>query len=395
MSWLTANLPGIGGVYKQVPQDFQVEEIPLYPCSGTGEHLYLWMEKSGISTRDMLQQLTRGLRIKEQEIGYAGLKDTRALTRQRVSIPFKKYDQVNNLNLKNCKIVNIERHTNKLRLGHLAGNRFTIKLQNVHPEAAARTEAIFIQLQKKGVPNLFGEQRYGVLGNSSQLGQFLVQRKYEDFCRSLIGEPDLIRNPNWKNAATAYQRGDIQGALEYLPGGMRDERRLLNSLSAKQSYQQAVLELPRNLLRLFLSAAQSSFFDLLLVQRISQLDQLMTGDIAMKHVNGACFRVERAAEEQDRADHFEISPTAPLFGTKVMLATDQPGRAETTLLSTAGLSLESWHLGQGLTMPGERRALRVPLTDAKIIAADKETLTLSFALPKGSYATSVLREIIK
>lgn len=395
MNWLTADIPGTGGVYKEAPQDFQVEEIPLYPCSGEGEHLYLWMEKSGISTREMLQQLTHGLRIKEQEIGYAGLKDTRALTRQMVSIPFKKIDQINNLNLKNCKIVNIERHTNKLRLGHLAGNRFTIKLKHTHPEATARTEEIFAQLQQRGVPNLFGEQRYGVLGNSAKLGQLLVQRQYEDFCRIFIGDPGLIRNPDWKKSAEYYQQGNIQGTLDHLPKQMHDERRLLSALSRKNSYQQAVLNLPRNLLRLFLSAAQSLFFDRLLTQRITQLDQLLDGDIAIKHVNGACFRVESAADEQARADSFEISPSAPLFGTKVMLSTGQPGMNETTLLINAGLTLDSWQLGQGLTMPGERRALRVALTDAKIMTAEEEALTLSFALPKGSYATSVLREIIK
>ncbi|MCW8892114.1 MAG: tRNA pseudouridine(13) synthase TruD, partial [Deltaproteobacteria bacterium] len=148
MNWLTENLPGTGGIYKETAEDFQVEEIPLYPCSGEGEHLYLWLEKSGISTRDMLQQLCRGLRIKEQEIGYAGLKDARALTRQMVSIPFKKIDQLNNLHLKDFKIISFERHANKLRIGHLAGNRFTIKLNDTRPEAAQRVEAILEQLQQ-------------------------------------------------------------------------------------------------------------------------------------------------------------------------------------------------------------------------------------------------------
>ncbi|MCW8859372.1 MAG: tRNA pseudouridine(13) synthase TruD, partial [Deltaproteobacteria bacterium] len=129
--------------------------------------------------------------------------------------------------------------------------------------------------------------------------------------------------------------------------------------------------------------------------RMPAINQLFDGDIAIKHVNGACFRVEQAAEEQARADSFEISPTAPLFGTKVMLAEGQPGMNEVTQLNANGFTLESWQLGQGLTMPGERRALRVPLTEVRIVAVGEHFLTLSFALPKGSYATSVLREIIK
>ena len=113
MNWLTENVPGIGGVYKQNPDDFQVEEIPLYPCSGKGEHLYLWIEKSGISTLDLLSQLTRGLKLKERDLGYAGLKDAHALTSQMISIPFNKFDQVKKLTLDKAKILKFDRHTNK------------------------------------------------------------------------------------------------------------------------------------------------------------------------------------------------------------------------------------------------------------------------------------------
>ena len=176
---------------------------------------------------------------------------------------------------------------------------------------------------------------------------------------------------------------------------MRDERRLLQILIDGRSHQAAVFSLPKNLLRLFLSAAQSHFFNQLLMQRLSTLDQLTDGDIAVKHANGACFRVEQAVAEQPRVDSFEISPSAPLYGSKVMLATEETGQAEVALLGKSGLTLDSWKLTQGLTMTGERRSLRVPLGEPEITASDDHYLTLSFALPKGSYATSVLRELIK
>lgn len=395
MNWFTEDLPGIGGIYKQIPEDFQVEEIPLYPCSGEGEHLYLWIEKSGITTRELLTQLTRGLKLKDRDLGYAGLKDARALTRQMVSIPFNKLDQVKKLNLKDAKILKTERHSNKLRLGHLAGNRFTIILHETDTQALSRGSDILAQLKKRGVPNLFGEQRYGVLGNSAQLGLLLTQKNYTAFCRELIGDPQVIRNPAWKEAAEQYRRGDIQQASESLPNRMTDERRVLRMLSEGKSHQEAVFSLPRNLLRLFLSAAQSHFFDQLLMQRLPDLDQLSDGDIAVKHINGAYFRVEHAAEEQSRVDSFEISPSAPLYGSKVMLATGKPGQTEVALLEKSGLSLSDWKLPQGLTMTGERRPLRVPLIEPKIIASGNHSITLSFALPKGSYATSVLRELSK
>ena len=204
MNWLTENLPGIGGIYKQTPEDFQVEEIPLYPCSSEGEHLYLWIEKSGITSRDLLTQLGRGLKLKERDLGYAGLKDARALTRQMISIPFNKFDQVKKLNFHNAKILRIDRHTNKLRLGHLAGNRFTITLREIGPNARSRAEAILTELQKRGVPNLFGEQRYGILGNSAKLGLLLIQKDFSAFSREFIGDPQVIHNPEWKKAV--YQR---------------------------------------------------------------------------------------------------------------------------------------------------------------------------------------------
>ncbi len=395
MNWLTEELPGIGGVYKQTAEDFQVEEIPLYPCSGEGEHLYLWIEKSGITTRELLTQLARGLKLKERELGYAGLKDARALTRQMVSIPFNKLEQIEKLNLYKAKILHIDRHSNKLRLGHLAGNRFVITLHATDPDPLPGAEVILAQLQKHGVPNLFGEQRYGILGNSARLGLLLLRKEFPEFCLEYIGNPLLIRNREWKKAADLYRQGDIRAACDSLPGRMHDERRLLQLLLNGKSHRAAVSSLPRNLLRLFLSAAQSHFFDQLLLQRLPDLDQLSAGDIAVKHSNRACFRVADVADEQSRVDTFEISPSAPLFGSKVMLAEGEIGKGEIGLLEAAGLTPGSWKLGEGLTMTGERRPLRVPLTQPEIINHGENFITLSFNLPKGSYATSVLRELIK
>ncbi|PLY00964.1 MAG: tRNA pseudouridine(13) synthase TruD [Desulfuromonas sp.] len=395
MRWLTEDLPGTGGRYKETPEDFQVEEIPLYPCSGSGEHLYLWVEKAGITTRNLLAQLARGLRIKEREIGYAGLKDARALTRQMVSVSGVTPEQVKQLELEKAQILAINRHGNKLRLGHLAGNRFTIRLRDTHPEAAEQATAILNRLQQQGVPNLFGEQRYGILGNSARLGRLLLQHNYGEFCRELLGDPGQIRNPAWQAAAICFRAGDLEGALAQLPGRMRDERRMVHQLLAGKPESRAVLDLPRNLLRLFLSAAQSELFDLLLRERLPHLGLLEDGDVAIKHANGACFRVTAAAEEQPRADAFEISPTAPLYGKKVMRSEGEPGEREMEMLKKSGIELEDWEPGPGLAMPGERRALRVPLADTQLPTVEDGNLTLSFILPKGSYATSVLDEVMK
>ena len=395
MTWLTEKLPGTGGRYKVTPEDFQVEEIPLYDCAGSGEHLYLWIEKAGLSTRGLLQQLQRALHVSEREIGYAGLKDANALTRQMISIPVAKSAGLDNLALHKAKILKTRQHTNKLRLGHLAGNRFTITLRETVPNAVQRAKPILEQLRHQGVPNFFGEQRYGILGNSARLGQLLLQHNWPMFCDELIGDPARIQNRQWQAAARAYQAGNLAEALEYLPERMADERSLLKTLAAGKTPQLAVNRLPKTLLRLLLSATQSYFFDQLLQQRLHEPGRLIDGDIAFKHLNGACFRVADSAAEQPRSDSFEISPTAPLFGGKVMLAEGVPGQQETELLASSGLTLADWNLGAGLSMPGERKPLRVPLYDIAFEEGPEQTLILHFALPKGSYATSVLREVTK
>ena len=395
MTWLTAELPGTGGRYKVSPEHFQVEEIPLYPCSGSGEHLYLWVQKRGITTGELVHQLARGLELSERRIGYAGLKDARALTRQMVSIPATAEARLNGLRLKQAEILSSERHSNKLRLGHLRGNRFRIRLQNTRPRPADRAAAILEQLGRRGVPNRFGEQRYGVLGHSADLGRMLLQGDFTLFCTALLGDPESIRDPSWQAAVQAFRSGDLQRAGRLLPSRMRDERRLLQHLQQGQSPRAAALKLPRRLLRLLLSAFQSQLFDTLLDNRIPRLNCLEDGDIAVKHDNGACFRVLCADQEQQRCDSFAISPTAPLFGSKVMLAEQIPGQRERELLQSFALTTESWLLGHGLTMPGERRPLRVPLNAVRISEPAPSELDLSFSLPRGSYATAVLAEISK
>jgi len=223
----------------------------------------------------------------------------------------------------------------------------------------------------------------------------LLRRNFVEFCREFLGDPDQIRDPLWQEAAQLYRADKIAAALAVLPAKMRDERTLLSALINGKSYRAAVLSLPHHLLRLFLSATQSQLFDQLLLQRLPDIDRLQDGDIAVKHANGACFQVEQAAVEQSRCNDFEISPSAPLFGHKVLLAMGSQGEKERAILHNSQLQLNDWKLGQGLTMTGERRPLRVPVTDVTITDHPPTALTLSFTLPKGSYATSLLREIIK
>ena len=150
--------------------------------------------------------------------------------------------------------------------------------------------------------------------------------------------------------------------------------------------------------KLYLSAVQSRLFNQVVAGRIEQLGRLYAGDLAWKHVNGACFRVEDAATEQPRCDSLEISPTGPLFGKRMTEASGAPGESEKAVLAESGLTPENFHRIEGVKLSGARRPLRVPLEEPDVQDGQDEHgkfLRIRFALPPGSYATSVAREICK
>ncbi|PLY00794.1 MAG: tRNA pseudouridine(13) synthase TruD [Desulfuromonas sp.] len=392
--FLTAALPGTGGRLKQQPEDFAVEEIPLYLPCGEGEHLYLEIEKRGLTTLDVVHRLAKHCRLKERDISYAGLKDAQALTRQRLCLPARNEKHLETLDIPGLRILSSARHRNKLRLGHLAGNRFRIRVHGAVDDAAARATTIINELQTHGVPNLFGEQRYGLLGNNPHIGGALLRGQHQQAVDALLGDPQQIQNPRWREGVEFYRAGSFEEAARILPPGCRNEKSVLNELARGKSCEQALKRLPRNAARLFLSAWQSQLFDRLVQQRLTSLGQLEVGDLAYKHVNGACFLVEDQETEQPRATAFEISPTAPLFGAKVRLAEGGPGERERELLESEALPEHAFKLPGGLSLQGERRPLRVPLEEPTAASVDGQ-LEVSFALPRGSYATTVMREIMK
>ncbi|MDY0397511.1 MAG: tRNA pseudouridine(13) synthase TruD [Desulfuromonas thiophila] len=392
--YLTADLAGTGGLLKQQPEDFCVEEIPAYLPCGSGEHLYLLVEKEGLSTFALIEQLSQILRLPRDRFGYAGLKDTQARSRQWLSIAGARAEQLEALTLPQVRLLQLSRHGNKLRLGHLRGNRFSIRLRQVENDAPCRAEAILQQLQQQGVPNRFGPQRYGVLGNNAAVGRALLQQDFDRALAEIIGPPARITNERWRQAAEAFAAGDQATACAALPAAMRDERRLLQQLQQGRSPRQAVLGLPRKRLALYLSAWQSAFFDTLVTERLTSLGQLWPGDIAYIHAKGACFRVSDAVAEQPRANAGEISPAGLLPGSRALTSEGAMARLEQQLLVAEQLPADAFTALKGLHLTGERRPLRVFPADCHCQAADAD-LMVRFSLPAGCFATSVLREIRK
>ncbi len=175
LPYLTSDLPGIGGVLKTVPEDFVVEEIPAYEPSGSGEHLFLWIEKREVSAEQLTQHLSRTLNIPRSDIGMAGMKDRQAISRQYVSVPVFCERDLERLPSDRIRILHSARHQNKLKTGHLKGNRFSILLRDVVADALPKAGKIAERLHTAGFPNYFGDQRFGRDGDTLELGLQLLR----------------------------------------------------------------------------------------------------------------------------------------------------------------------------------------------------------------------------
>jgi len=393
LPFLTKEYAGTGGRIKTEPEDFVVEEIPLYEPSGEGQHVYVGLEKRGISTYQAIGAIARRLGIPTRDIGYAGLKDARAVTRQIISIDGVDPARVEVLELPGIKILWVDRHRNKLKMGHLSGNRFTIRVRDVDEEAPAKVRVVLDELGRRGVPNCFGEQRFGVRRNTHRLGWAMLRSDADAFAHEYLGGPEASDPPVVQAARAAFDAGDYRSALAKWPSSQREERRALEAMVRHDGdVQQGMRTVDKKLRRLFVSAYQSYLFNRLLAGRIRALDRLEQGDVAFIHAKGAAFLVKDPDVEQPRADRFEISPSGPLYGPKVLLAEGRPGQQERGLLKESGLSLDEFR-SLGIKLKGARRPYRIPLTEAQIGWDDG--LMLNFRLPPGSYATEVLREVMK
>lgn len=367
--WLSKNLEGISGDFRVEPEDFEVEEQLSYEPSGEGTHHFLWIEKRGLSTFACVKGLARALGRKEKEFGYAGLKDRRAVTRQWISIEHLDARKLLGLEIPGMRVLDVRKHGNKIKIGHLKGNRFRILLRGTKEGDLQRAQAILDLCASRGVPNFFGMQRFGRGGSTPLLGRLLLEGKHEEFLESF--EPG---HPLASKALAQWRKGS------------KAER--------------ALRAFPRRFLSLCTAALQARVFNDCLRARLFDLDQMQEGDIAFLHRNGACFLVLDPAEAQVRADTFEISPSAPLPGPKCLRPLGRPAALEDQILQKHSLSHDCFQASSGTYAPysqqGARRPLRIPIRDSHVCPGPApHQLALSFSLPRGSYATAVLAELLR
>ncbi|MBE3097159.1 MAG: tRNA pseudouridine(13) synthase TruD [Planctomycetes bacterium] len=283
MRYLTEDLPGTGGRIKVHPADFVVTEIPLYQPCGQGDHVYLYIEKQGLGSLEAADRIGRALGRPRAAVGIAGLKDAQAVTRQWMSLERVDAERAAKLHLPNIKILTVARHRNKLKIGHLAGNRFEVRVRGCRPGACERAERILAVLAARGVPNRFDYQRFGRRGDNHLLGRALVLGQYEEFCNQFLGRPSPRNDsPRLVHARQLYDAGSWHEAAGLFSGSL-DHQRVLATLVRTRDPVRAAAALPKQLARLLVGALQSDIFNAILERRLDSLDRVEAGDLAYIH----------------------------------------------------------------------------------------------------------------
>ncbi len=398
LPYLTASMEGIGGVIKASAEDFRVEELPLYAASGQGDHVYIHISKIGIPTSAAVERLAKHLGIPRAAVGFAGLKDAQAATTQWLSVEHADESRLATFHDRQVRILATTRHTNKLKPGHLAGNRFTIRIRQVGQSHLAQAQAIADVLSQRGVPNYFGQQRFGLRGDTAALGRALIAEDAQEFVELLLGRPSPDDPQDCREARTAFDACDFDRARAAWPRHYGDQRRALAAYRKKQRPGPAVGAVDKAFKRLCVSAFQSEIFNIVVARRIMDIDTLWPGDWAQKHDNGAVFQVHDVVTESPRAMAFEVSPTGPLVGYRSKLADGQPGEIERAVLAQFGVTCEQFRIAGPLKVKGARRALRFAPKDLTCQAGSDtggEFVEVAFTAPSGCYATVLLRELMK
>lgn len=319
-----------GGRIGSAPSDFRVEEIPAYPLSGEGEHLFLWVEKTGLNTPEVAQRIARAAGLRERDVGYAGMKDRNAVTRQWFSICCKDENAAAWDLGDDARVLEASRHKNKLRTGHLTGNRFRITVVDVPSGSEERVREIEAELRLRGLPNYFGAQRFGRGGRN------------------------------------------LSEALAWLNGGDRRGKRA------------------RFANKLLPSVLQAEVFNRYAAARLADPAALIEGEVVRLEGSASGFVVEDVAAELPRLEAGQIHRTGPLPGPKARAAEAAALALEERILEEVGLT-EEFRATLGKHAPGTRRDL---LVRPEHLEADLSlgSLVLEFSLPAGAYATQVVRE---
>jgi tRNA pseudouridine13 synthase len=335
------------GRIKERAEDFVVEEIPAYEASGDGAHVFVRFTKTDRTTMDAVGAMARALGCDPRAAGFAGMKDKRGVTTQTVSLepprgiaPAVLAERARALAIAGVTVHDARPHPHKIRPGHLAGNRFAIAVRGVPADRVNEMTGALDRIGLEGVPNAFGEQRYGRHGDNAA-------------------------------RALAWLRGAEPGP--------RDPR----------------------IRRLLWSSVQSAVFDAVLAARVADdtWRTALAGDLLKLRSSGGLFLCADVQTDAERASRGEVSPTGPIIGASMRWPEGQPGQLERRIC--AEMLGDAFDFGRVRKLgEGTRRALQLWVADLRYTIEEAEgghgasCVWVYFVLPKGAYATTVLRAAV-
>jgi tRNA pseudouridine13 synthase len=335
---LTVEWPGIGGILRSTPEDFSVIEELAYAPTGSGDHIFAFIEKRDATTPFAVSLLAKALGARAQDLGYAGMKDRHAVTRQWISLPPPTtLAAVQALQLDGVKVLEAVAHPHKLRTGHLRANHFSLVVRGAAAGAREVARAVLQALATPpGAPNWYGEQRFGRAGDNAAQGLALVR-----------GQRRFHRDPR-KN-------------------------------------------------RLLISALQSEIFNHWLSARLADglYRRVIAGDLLRK-VGGGVFVSEDPGVDQPRLERGEVVITGPMIGVEMRSPPPGSAAAEREGAVFAEVGLEPSELAPVRRLaPGTRRDATISIGVPVVTAVGEDALQVAFTLPAGAYATAVMRELQK
>ena len=426
--------PGIGGRIRQLLEDFVVEELLIdqslaevsppvktWEPAGAGRYLICVLVKRKWDTFLAIREVAQRLKISQKRIRFAGIKDTKALTAQHISLQNVSPNKVLDLQIKDITVYPQRFSRERIYSQLIKGNRFHIAVREIdHPVSVIEERAKNVQevIEKSGgVPNFFGHQRFGTIRpNTHQIGRYLTSGDVERAALVFLAEPSIHEHPQAREARQQLQDTlDFQEALECFPRFLRYERFMLRHLAKyPNDFVGAFRELPRRLRKLFVQAHQSYLFNRFLSERIRKgipLNKPQVGDYTIR-----LDEYGLSTEEYDQATETNIQTielsvkkgkmcvAAPLIGPDQPPSKGLQGDIEQAILETEKVTPEMFQLSfmPEATAKGRVRAVLNPVWNLvqEEISDDsentgKQMMKLGFSLNRGSYATVLLREFMK
>jgi tRNA pseudouridine13 synthase len=430
--------PGVGGVIRQSVDDFAVEEILVDGSKAkiekAGEsqvlgaslsrqgYLLCVLVKRNWDTFIAIRNIAKQLGISQEHISIAGIKDAKAVTAQHITIEHGSMEDISRINVKDMEVRPVGYFREKLSPYYLLGNNFNLRIKAIHLAASTIAKRIAATVRELetigGIPNFFGHQRFGTTRPITHLvGKAIVKGDFEEAALLFLAQPSAHEHPSSRRARSELQsKQDFKQALQEFPKQLRYERLMLSHLVKKpEDFVGAFKRLPIRLRELFVQAYQSYLFNRFLSERIRSgfaLNRAEVGDYVVSVERsglpmiktGRMTGTDTIAEKNESIRTRRMRIAIPLVGIKQRISQGTMGRIEEQVLEAEGIKTEDFRIAAipEISGRGELRTVMAPIENFKLrgVSATADNLKerqaeLEFMLLRGSYATVLLREIMK